>query len=316
MNLQQLRYVREAVRQGLNLTEAANALHTSQPGISKQIRDLEDELGVDIFVRKGKRLVDITEPGRFIVASIERLLGETENLKRISDDFSHHDEGGLTVATTHTQARYALPSVVQAFRARYPKVRLALLEGSPVQVAQMVVDGTADIGIATEALSTFAELLVLPGYNWRHCIVAPLGHELLAQPSPALEDIARYPIITYGTGITGRTYLDETFARKGLKMDVVLTAIDADVIKTYVELGMGIGIIAAMAYDPQRDARIKMISSEHLFEPRTTRIAVRRYAFLRRYTYAFMEIFAPQLTATAIAQARAQEPETGVNTRA
>lgn len=312
MNLQQLRYVRETVRQGLNLTEAARVLHTSQPGISKQILDFELELGVDIFVRKGKRFVDITAPGRLIVQTIERLLTEAENLKHIGEEYSRHDEGRLTVATTHTQARYALPSVVQAFRTQYPKVRLALLEGSPIQVAELVANGTADIGIATEALTEHPELIALPGYNWRHCLIAPLGHPLLTLQSPQLEDVAKFPIITYGTGITGRTYLDETFAARGLAMDVVLTAIDADVIKTYVELGLGIGIIAAMAYDPGRDSRIQMISADHLFEPRTTRVAVRRSAFLRRYTLDFVERFAAHLKPEVIAKAIANNERPGV----
>lgn len=307
MNLQQLRYVRETVRQGLNLTEAARALHTSQPGVSKQILDLEQELGVDIFVRKGKRLVAITEPGQLVVRTVERLLAETENLKRIGEEYSQQDEGGLTVATTHTQARYALPGVVQAFRARYPRVRLALQEGNPIQVAEMVVSGAADIGIATEALTQYAELVALPGYSWRHCVITPVGHPLLSQRKVRLHDLARYPIITYGTGMTGRAYLDETFAASGLKMDIVLTAIDADVIKTYVELGLGIGIIAAMAYDSARDTRISVIAAEHLFEPRTTRVALRRAAFHRRYTFDFIEMFAPHLTPASIAAALSHE---------
>ncbi|MEO8628235.1 MAG: CysB family HTH-type transcriptional regulator [Betaproteobacteria bacterium] len=304
MNFQQLRYVREAVRQRLNLTEAANALFTSQPGISKQIRELEEELGVEIFVRRGKRLVALTEPGRTVVQVIDRLLAEAENLRQVGKEFSDHDAGALTIATTHTQARYALPSVVQKFRAQYPKVRLSLQQGSPTQIADMVMAGEADLAIATEALDHYPELMALPGYTWHHCVVVPHGHPLVRVKALSVDDVARYPIITYSPEFTGRSHIDQSFAMKGLKMDVVLTAIDADVIKTYTELGLGVGIIAAMAYDPKRDTNLHAIDAGHLFHDNTTRVAIKRAAYLRKYTYAFIEMFAPHLTPAMVDRAR------------
>jgi len=304
MNFQQLKYVREAVRQGLNLTEAANVLFTSQPGISKQIRELEDELGIEIFVRRGKRLVDLTEPGRTVVQVIERLLAEADNLRQVGKEFADRDAGALTIATTHTQARYALPKVVQEFRAQYPKVRLSLQQGSPTQIADMVLAGQADIAIATEALDHYPELLALAGYTWHHCVIVPHGHPLTKVKHLSVDELARYPLITYSPEFTGRSHIDQAFAAKGLKMDVVLTAIDADVIKTYAELGLGVGIIAAMAYDPKRDAKLHAIDAGPLFHNNTTRIAIKRVAYLRRYTYAFIEMFAPHLTQDMVDKAR------------
>jgi LysR family cys regulon transcriptional activator len=304
MNFQQLRYVREAVRQGLNLTEAANVLYTSQPGISKQIRELEDELGVEIFVRRGKRLVDLTEPGRTVVKVIERLLAEAENLRQVGKEFADRDSGSLTIATTHTQARYALPSVVHTFRQNYPKVRLSLQQGSPMQIAQMVSAGEADLAIATETLDHFPDLLALPGYTWHHCIVVPHGHPLAKLKNVTVEEVSHYPLITYSPEFAGRSHIDHAFTAKGLKMDVVLMAIDADVIKTYTELGLGVGIIAAMAYDKKRDANLHAIDARHLFHNNTTRVAIKRAAFLRRYTYAFIELFAPHLTPEMVDKAR------------
>ena len=293
----------------MNLTEAARVLFTSQPGVSKQIRELEEELGVDIFVRRGKRLVDLTEPGRAVVAVIERLLAEAENLKRVGQEFADQDAGGLTIATTHTQARYALPGVVSEFRSRYPKVRLSLAQGSPTQIAEMVMRGEADLAFATESLDQYPELLTLPGYSWHHCVVVPLKHPLLKLNGLTLEALAKYPLITYSPAFTGRSHIDQAFAAKGLKMDVVLTAIDADVIKTYVELGLGIGIIAAMAYDEKRDRGLKAIDAGVLFRASVTRLAVRRSAYLRRYIYAFIELFSPHLTQPMIERARTQAAE-------
>jgi LysR family cys regulon transcriptional activator len=306
MNLQQLRYVRETVRQGLNLTEAANVLFTSQPGVSKQIRELEDELGVEIFVRRGKRLVQLTEPGQVVVQVIERLLGEVDNLRRVGEEFADQDVGRLTIATTHTQARYALPPVVQEFRRRFPRVSLSLHQGSPTQIAELVMAGQADVAIATEALDRYGDLLTLPGYTWHHSVVVPDGHPLLESPVLRLEDLSRYPIITYSSAFTGRSHIDHAFAARGLKMEVVLTAIDADVIKTYAELGLGVGIIAAMAYDVERDRGLRALDAGHLFEPSVTRVAVRRTAFLRGYVYEFMHLFAPHLDRAAVDAARAQ----------
>lgn len=303
MNFQQLRYVRETVRQGLNLTEAAKRLFTSQPGVSKQIRELEDELGVEIFVRRGKRLVALTEPGKAVVQIVERVLMEAENLKQVGREFKDEQAGTFTVATTHTQARYALPRVVPEFKKRYPKVRLVLAQGSPPQLAEMVLAGTADIAIATEALDHYPQLLALPGYSWHHTIVVPVKHPLLKAERVSLEELAKYPIITYDTAFTGRTHIDEAFAARGIATDIVLTAIDADVIKTYVELGLGVGIVASMAFEAKRDRHLRAIDAGHLFRSSTTRVAIRRGTFLRGYTYAFIELFAAQLTKGVIDRA-------------
>jgi LysR family cys regulon transcriptional activator len=309
MNLQQLRYVRETVRRGLNLTEAANALHTSQPGVSKQIRELENELGFDIFVRRGKRMSAITEPGKVVLGIIERVLQEVDNLKRAAHDFSDRDSGGLTIATTHTQARYALPRVVGVFKRRYPRVHLTLQQGNPLQLADMVQAGAADIAIATEALDDFPGLLALPAYTWSHCVVVPPKHPLLKTGTLTLEALSKYPIVTYDTAFAGRTHIDAAFAARGLSVDVVLSAIDADVIKTYVELGLGVGIIAAIAFDAKRDLRLRAIECSHLFHSNTTRVAVKRGSLLRGYAYEFIELFAPALNRKLIERALAGEGE-------
>jgi LysR family cys regulon transcriptional activator len=309
MNFQQLRYVRETVRRGLNLTEAANALHTSQPGVSKQIRELEKELGLDIFVRRGKRITALTEPGKAVLATIERVLQEAENLKRAAHEFSDRDAGALTIATTHTQARYALPRVVGEFKRRYPRVHLTLQQGNPLQLAEMVQAGAADIAIATEALDDFPGLLALPGYTWNHCVVVPPRHALLKTGRLTLEALAQYPLVTYDTAFAGRTHIDAAFAAHALAVDVVLSAIDADVIKTYVELGLGVGIIAAMAFDAQRDLKLRAIESSHLFRSNTTRVAIKRGSLLRSYAYEFIELFAPALNRKLIERALAGEGE-------
>ncbi len=309
MNLQQLRYVREAVRQRLNLTEAAKKLYTSQPGVSKQIKELEDELGVEIFVRRGKRLVGLTEPGKLVVKVVERILNDTENLRQVGREFRDQESGSLVIATTHTQARYALPRVVTGFKRRYPKVHLSLQQGSPPQLAEMVTGGDADIAIATESLALYPQLLALPGYSWNHCVVVPSRHPLTRVPRLALEDIARYPIITYDAAFTGRSHIDAAFAARELKPDIVLSAIDADVIKTYVELGMGVGIVATMAFDAKRDRSLRSLDAGHLFASNTTRVAVRRGSLLRGYAYAFIELFAPHLSRQVIEKALAGEGE-------
>jgi LysR family cys regulon transcriptional activator len=309
MNFQQLRYVRETVRRGLNLTEAANALHTSQPGVSKQIRELETELGFDIFVRHGKRIASLTEPGKAVLGIIERVLQEAENLKRAAQDFSDRDAGSLTVATTHTQARYSLPRVVGEFKRRYPKVHLSLLQGNPPQVAEMALSGVADIAIATEALDQHPGLLALPGYTWNHCVVVPPKHPLLKAGTLTLEALARYPIITYDTAFAGRSHINAAFAARSLDVDVVLSAIDSDVIKTYVELGLGVGIIAAMAFDQRRDSHLRVLDCTHLFRSNTTRVAVKRGGLLRAYAYEFIELFAPGLNRKLIERALAGEGE-------
>lgn len=303
MNLQQLRYLNEIVRQGLKISSAADALYTSQPGVSKQIKLLEDELGIEIFVRNGKRITAVTEPGKAILEIAERMLHDADNLKQVSDEFRAQDSGTLTIATTHTQARYALPPVVKQFIKRYPRVRLNLHQGNPTQLAQQVLGGEADIAIATESLSLYDELVTLPCYEWNHCVIAPPKHPLLAEKKLTLEKLAQYPIITYDFAFSGRGKINAAFAAKRLAPNIVLTAIDADVIKTYVELGLGIGIVAHMAYIPERDKHLRMIEAEHLFQPSTTRVAIRQNEYLRGYTYDFIELFAPHLTHDVVARA-------------
>lgn len=295
MKLQQLRYLCEVAKQGLNVSAAAEKLHTSQPGVSKQIRLLEDELGIDIFLRNGKRVTEITEPGRAILAIAERLLREAENLKQAGKNYSDENSGSLAIATTHTQARYALPRTVQAFVQRYPGVNLMLRQGNPTQVAQMVISGEADIAIATETIADVKELVSMPCHQWSHGIITPAGHPLLEEKTLTLESLARYPIVTYDTAFAGRSRINRAFERKGLTPRVVLTAIDSDVIKTYVELGLGIGIVARMAFNPQRDQGLRLLDADHLFEASTTRIGLRRGAYLRGYVYDFIQLFAPHL---------------------
>lgn len=296
MKLQQLRYLCEVANQGLNLSKAAEVLHTSQPGISKQIRLLEDELGVDIFVRNGKRVVETTPPGRAIIEIAERILRDAKNLKQVGQEFANEATGALTIATTHTQARYALPTAIKKFTARYPQVKLILRQGSPTQISEFVTSGSADIAIATEAIELFADLVMLPCYKWNRCVVVPPRHPLLKLEKLTLEALAQYPIITYDFAFTGRSKINQAFDTKKLTPNVVLTAIDADVIKTYVELGLGIGILAQMAFDPKRDKHLRSIDASHLFEPSTTRIGIGRNSYLRGYVYDFIEIFAPHLT--------------------
>ena len=303
MKLQQLRYLCEVASQGLNLSKAAKTLHTSQPGISKQISLLEDELGVDIFVRNGKRVVKITPPGEAIIEIAERMLRDAKNLKQVGQEFTNEASGSLTIATTHTQARYALPPAIKRFTLRYPKVKLILRQGSPTQIAKLVTSGEADIAIATEAIELFDELVMLPCYQWNRCIITPPRHPLLKLEKLTLEDIVKYPIITYDFAFTGRTKINQAFAAKGLTPNVVLTAIDADVIKTYVELGLGIGILAQMAFEPNRDKHLRSIDASHLFEPSTTRIGITRNSYLRGYVYDFIGMFAPHLDRTVITTA-------------
>lgn len=306
MNFQQLRAVREATRSGFNLTEVAGVLHTSQPGVSRQIRELEDELGIDIFVRAGKRLTRLTPPGEAVLPIVERLLLEADNLKRVGDDFNAQNSGRLSIAATHSQARYALPMVVRDFRQIYPQVTLMLHQGSPKQVAEMLLSGEADIGVATEALAHYEPLVALPCYRWTHSVVVPPGHALLDIEGPiTLEQLSRHPIITYEAGYTGRAHIDDAFAKAGLKPDIVLSAMDADVIKTYVELGMGVGIVASIAFDAERDRTLRALDARHLFEINLTRLAIRRGTWLRGYVYAFIEAFAPTLSRSVVERALA-----------
>jgi LysR family cys regulon transcriptional activator len=312
LNFQQLRSVRETVRQRFNLTAVAASLHTSQPGVSRQIRELEDELGIDIFVRAGKRLTGLTPPGENVLPIVERLLLEADNLKRAGDEFVRQGRGTLTIAATHSQARYALPTAVRDFSAKHPEVLLRMHQGSPEQIARMLLDGQADIGVATEALAGYAELVALPSYRWTHSVVVPAGHPLAqaaARGEPlTLQQLAAHPLITYEPGYTGRSHIDEAFARAGLELNVVLSAMDADVIKTYVELGMGVGIIAAMAYDENRDSALVAIDARHLFAANMTRLAIRRGAWLRGFAYDFIETFAAPLDRKLVERAMATAP--------
>ncbi|GIZ52120.1 CysB family HTH-type transcriptional regulator [Noviherbaspirillum aridicola] len=309
MNLHQLRFVREAVRQNFNLTEAAKALYTSQPGVSKAIIELEEELGVDIFTRHGKRIRGLTEPGRAVLRSVELIMQEIDGLKRIGKEFAAQDSGSFTIATTHTQARYALPRVVQAFAQRYPKVRLSLLQGNPKQVAEMVLKDQADMAIATEAIASIDGLISLPCYQWEHVVVVPHDHPLTRITPLTLEAIAAYPLITYDSAFTGRAKIDHAFQLRDLKPDVLLEAIDADVIKTYVELGMGVGIIAGMAYDADRDKGLRAIPVGHLFGTNVSRVALKQGAYLRGYVYSFIELISPTLTRKLVEQVMNGEKE-------
>ncbi|MDP9899367.1 CysB family HTH-type transcriptional regulator [Variovorax ginsengisoli] len=306
MNFQQLRSVREAVRSGFNLTEAALALHTSQPGVSRQIRELEEELGIELFARAGKRLTGLTQPGQHMLPIIERMLMESSNLRQAGQEYLAQQNGLLSVAATHSQARYAMPVAVQDFRGSFPHVRLSLHQGSPKQIAQMLIDGEADVGIATEALGDYPQLIALPCYRWTHSIVVPPGHPLLDAPL-TLASLNRFPLITYDNGFTGRTRIDEAFASQGLTPGIVLTAMDADVIKTYVQLGMGVGIVAGIAYETERDTELRALEAGHLFGINLTKLAVLRGSYLRSYVYAFIEAFAPTLTRAVVDQALRNE---------
>jgi len=312
MNFQQLRSVREALRCGFNLTEVAKVLHTSQPGVSRQIRELEEELGVDLFVRAGKRLTSLTEVGTLIVPIIENMLKDADSLRRAGEEFTQQASGRLSIATTHSQARYALPGAVRDFRQRYPQVSLNLHQGTPDQVAEMLLSGEADIGIATEALATYDQLAALPCFRWTHSVIVPPGHALLDGGPLTLERLAEHPIITYNPGYTGRTHIDAAFEKAGIEIDLVITAMDADVIKTYVGLGLGVGIVAAIAFDTDRDRDLRAIDARHLFEINLTKLAVRRGTFLRSYVYDFIETFASTLKRDVVERAMATPPGTRI----
>ncbi len=305
MNIQQLRYIREVARSGLSVSAAAKKLHTAQPGISNQIRLLEEELNVDIFERGAKRLTGLTLPGKAVLAIAERILRDMENIRQVGEEFSNETIGAFSIATTHTQARYALPPVVKAFTERYPGVSLHMHQGNPAQVTEFVRSGVSDIAIATETLTSFEDLATLPCYQWNRSVVAPPGHPVLDEKPLTLEAIARYPIVTYDSAFTGRSKINQAFESRGLEPNVVFTALDSDVIKTYVELGLGIGLLTSMAFDPARDTSLRAIDAAHLFEPSTTRIGIRRGSYLRGYMYAFIELFAPHLTRKVVEGAMA-----------
>ena len=304
MNLHQLRFVQEAVRRNLNLTETAKALFTSQPGISKAILELEEELGVDIFARHGKRLKRVTEPGQAVLKSVEIIMREVANLKRIGEEFSKQDAGTLSIATTHTQARYFLPGPVAQLRARYPKVQVLLHQGMPEQVARMLLDDVAEIGLATEALAAHDALVTLPCHQWQHVMVVPASHPLAAVERPTLEQLAEHPLVLYQPTVTGRTRIDQAFARARIKPFLALEAIDSDVIKTYVRLGLGVGIVAELAVrEPADAADLAWRPLGHLFGPNVTHVAFKRGAYLRHFVLAFAGLLSPHLNPALITRA-------------
>ncbi|MDO9158106.1 MAG: CysB family HTH-type transcriptional regulator [Burkholderiaceae bacterium] len=304
MNLHQFRFVQEAVRRNLNLTEAAKALHTSQPGVSKAIIELEDELGIQVFARHGKRIRRITEPGQQVLKSIDIILREVSNLRRIGEQFSAQDRGTLSIATTHTQARYVLPVPVSKLRQAYPKVAISLHQGSPDQVAQMLLTDVADIGMATESLAQYEDLFTLPCYEWQHVLVLPVGHPLIEQERIGLDDLAAVPLVTYHPSFTGRTRIDHAFAARDLKPNIVLEAIDSDVIKTYVKLGMGVGIVAEMALqNDHRDPDLVARPLGHLLGQNVARVAFKRGAYLRNYVLRLAELLSDRLSKDLILKA-------------
>ncbi len=303
MKLQQLRYIWEVAHHDLNVSATAQSLYTSQPGISKQIRLLEDELGVEIFSRSGKHLTRITPAGEAILKTAGEILRKVDSIKQVAQEFSNERKGSLSIATTHTQARYALPPVIQPFIQQYPDVSLHMHQGTPMQISEMAADGTVDFAIATEAMELFSDLVMMPCYRWNRCIVVPREHPLAQVQPLTLESVAKYPIVTYVFGFTGRSKLDEAFMNRGLAPKVVFTAADADVIKTYVRLGLGIGIVAKMAVDEQLDPDLVALDASHLFESSVTKIGFRRGTFLRGFMYDFIERFAPHLTRDVIDEA-------------
>ena len=309
MNLHQFRFVREAVRQQFNLTSAAKALFTSQPGVSKAIIELEDELGVEIFRRHGKRIRSLTEPGKRILLSVERILDEVETLRRVGQDFATQDQGSFVIATTHTQARYALPKVLTEFTKRFPKVRVSIAQGSPSQIADMLLHDAADIAIATEGIANREGVIALPGYQWQHLLIVPVNHPLLSARSITVEELSKFPLITYDKAFAGRSKIDAAFAQRNVQADIILEAIDADVIKTYVEVGMGIGIVAGVAFDAERDRNLRAIPVGHLFGNNVTHLGVKQGAYLRSFVFTFIELFSPTLTKKIVEQAMSNTPE-------
>ncbi len=305
MKLQQLRYIWEVARHELNVSVTAQSLYTSQPGISKQIRLLEDELGVEVFARSGKHLTRITPAGEAILEIAGEILRKVDSIKQVAQEFSDEQRGSLSIATTHTQARYALPPIIEQFISEYPDVALHMHQGTPIQISEMAADGTVDFAIATEALELFGDLVMMPCYKWNRAIIVPKDHELAQLSEVALADVAKHPIVTYIFGFTGRSKLDDAFLDHGLTPKVVFTAADADVIKTYVKLGLGVGIVAKMACD-ENDPDLAVIDASHLFEPSITKVGFRKGTFLRGYMYEFIERFAPHLTKSIIDEAIAR----------
>lgn len=303
MKLQQLRYIWEVAHHDLNVSATAQSLYTSQPGISKQIRLLEDELGVEIFSRSGKHLTRITPAGEAILHTTGEILRKVESIKQVAQEFSNDKKGSLSLATTHTQARYMLPNIIKSFIEQYPEVSLHMHQGTPMQISEMAADGTVDFAIATEAMELFSDLIMMPCYQWNRSIVVPKDHPLCELSELTLEEVVKHPIVTYVFGFTGRSKLDEAFMERGLAPKIVFTAADADVIKTYVRLGLGVGIIASMAYDEENDSDLVSLDASHLFRPSITKIGFRRGTFIRGFMYEFMENFAPHLTRNMVDEA-------------
>lgn len=300
MNFQQLKIIREAAKRDFNLTEVANMLYTSQSGVSRHIRELEDELGIEIFIRRGKRLLGMTEPGKALLVIAERILNEASNIRRLADLFSNDTSGILTIATTHTQARYSLPAVIKSFRALFPEVRLELIQGTPQEIEALLENGTADIGIASERLSNDPLLVAYPWFRWSHSLLVPAGHPLLQASPLTLEELGRWPLITYRQGITGRSRIDDAFSRKGIEPDIVLSAQDSDVIKTYVELGLGIGIVAEQASGEHDSGQLVRLDVRHLFDANTVWLGLKRGQLQRNYVWRFIELCNAALTVEEI----------------
>ena len=300
MNFQQLKIIREAARREYNLTDVANALYTSQSGVSRHIRELEDELDIELFIRRGKRLLGMTEPGKELLSIVERILADAHNIRKLADTFAKREHGHLHVATTHTQARYALPRVVKEFRGLYPHVQLELHQAGPDEIVSLLLAGETDIGISSERLDQAEGIVSFPYYRWSHSVVVPEQHPLAQQPSLTLEEIAAWPIITYQAGLTGRARLDEAFEQAGLAPEILLTAQDSDVIKTYVELGMGIGILADMAFDSGRDRGLVKLDTSHLFSPQTAWIGLKRGQFQHNFAWHFLQLCNPALSLSDI----------------
>ncbi len=309
MKLQQLKIIREVAKQHLNVTVAAKALYTSQPGLSKQIKQLEEELGVVIFERSGRQLTQVTPAGEKILQRVEQVLSGIDDIRQTANEFSDPNEGTLSIATTHTQARYLLPKILYHFVRRYPRVKLNMHQGTPLQIAEMAASGNVDLCLATEAMELFEDLVMLPCYHWNRCILTPCDHPLRELENLTLEAVAKYPILTYTFGFTGRSTLDRAFHTHNLTPNVIFTASDADVIKTYVRLGMGVGIIAKMAYDPAIDTDMCALDASHLFEPNTSKFGLRRGSYLRGYIYDFIEQFSPHLTQNMVDKALAAQSQ-------
>ncbi|MBJ3814722.1 HTH-type transcriptional regulator Cbl [Shimwellia pseudoproteus] len=308
MNFQQLKIIREAARRDYNLTDVAGMLYTSQSGVSRHIRELEEELGIEIFIRRGKRLLGMTEPGKALLVIAERILNEASNVRRLAEVFTDDASGVLTIATTHTQARYSLPSVIKTFRERFPDVRLELIQGTPQEIETLLHNGGADVGIATERLNNDSLLVAYPWFRWYHTLLVPAGHPLVNQSPLSLEQIAQWPLITYRQGITGRGRIDDAFQRRGLSPDVVLSAQDSDVIKTYVELGLGIGLVAEQAGGEEKNQHLVQLDTRHLFEANTVWLGIKRGQLQRNYVWHFIELCNEALSLEEIKR-QALEPE-------